>query len=77
MKELKLEVKVKARARTRGIEEIAPGAYRVSTPAAPEDNRANLDVVDILAEHFRVPKSLVKLVRGQTTSRKLFSILLP
>jgi len=77
MKELRIEVKVKTRARTRSIEEIAPGSYRVSTPAAPEDNRANADVVDILATRFQVPKSLVKLVRGHTTSRKLFSILLP
>ncbi len=39
------------------------------------DGKANQAVVDLLAQHFGVPKSRVVIVRGQSSRAKLVRIL--
>ncbi len=42
--------------------------------AAPADGAANMAVIKILAEHFGVAKSRVRMVRGETSRDKVFEI---
>lgn len=71
---MRLSVTVKAGARRRAIEEADDGTLRIRTPVAPEKGKANADVVDMLAEHFHVPRSSVTIVRGHGSSRKIIEI---
>ena len=41
---------------------------------APEDGKANNKIAELLAQHFRVSKSKVKLLRGASGKLKLFEI---
>jgi hypothetical protein len=44
---------------------------RVYVTAVPEDNKANNALVEVLAKGFRIPKSKIHIISGQTDRRKL------
>ena len=50
------------------------GALRVYTNVAPEKGKANAAVIELLAKHFGVAKSKIKIVRGDTTHDKVVEI---
>ena len=50
------------------------GVLRVYTNAAPEKGKANAAVIELLAKHFGVAKSQIKIVRGDTTRDKVIEI---
>jgi uncharacterized protein YggU (UPF0235/DUF167 family) len=50
------------------------GGIHVYTRKKPEKGEANLDVVRIISEYFRVPKSAVELVRGDRAKVKLLRV---
>ena len=43
-------------------------------PEPPEDGRANEAVIELLAEHFDVPKGSLRIVRGHTSRQKVIEI---
>ena len=69
-----LTVKAQPRSRTPGVEELGPDAFRVRVRAAPEKGRANAEVAERLASHLGVAPSRVTLVRGASSSQKLFRL---
>jgi len=40
----------------------------------PQDNKANIEVIKLLAKHFKVSSSQVKIVRGFTSKEKTIKI---
>jgi uncharacterized protein len=75
MNMLTIKVKVRAGAKERGLTIGPDGVYLIRTPRPPERNKANMDVLDILAEYFQVPRSQVMLEHGQTSKLKIFRIM--
>jgi hypothetical protein len=69
-----LTVKAQPRSRTPGVEELGPDAFRVRVRAAPEKGRANAEVAERLASHLGVAPSRLTLVRGASSSQKLFRL---
>ena len=69
-----LTVKVLARSKAPGVEELGPDAYRVRVRAVPEKGRANAEVIERLAGHLSVPTSRLTLLRGATSSSKLIRL---
>jgi uncharacterized protein YggU (UPF0235/DUF167 family) len=67
-------VKVHPRSKTPGVEEIGGGTYRIRVLAAPEKGRANREVLERLADHMDIAPSRLKIVRGETSSRKTILI---
>ena len=65
-----LTVKVQARSKAPGVEELGPDEFRVRVRAAPEKGRANREVIERLAGHLAVPPSRLTLVRGASSSHK-------
>lgn len=49
--------------------------YSVSVKAPAQDGKANEAIAELLAEHFDVSRSHVRLIRGATAKRKVFEIL--
>lgn len=70
----KLWVQVKPQARKQSIEKISEQDYRIAVQAAPIAGKANDEVVELLARYFSVPKSSVKVLRGQSSRKKLIEI---
>jgi uncharacterized protein YggU (UPF0235/DUF167 family) len=69
-----IEVTVQTKASSRGVEELGGGKYKVRTTVAPDGGKANEDVVRQLAKHLGVAKSLITLVSGPISRRKILRI---
>ncbi len=70
-----INVRVTPRARQNKIVASDDGAtLRVYTTAAPADGDANAAVIKMLAKHFDVPKTSIKIIRGETCRDKVFEI---
>ena len=67
-------VTVKPQARKEEVAELAAGEYRVSVHAPTQEGRANEAVIELLARHFSMSKTRVKIVRGQSARRKLIEL---
>ena len=68
----RVNVRVIPRAKLNRVEVQPNGSVRVHTTTAPTDGKATADVIKMLAEHFGVPKTSIKLVRGATSRDKVF-----
>ncbi|MGB9620930.1 MAG: DUF167 domain-containing protein [Brevinematia bacterium] len=69
-----IEVKVKPKSSKEGFLKIEERKFEVSVIEPPEKGKANKRVIEILSEHFKVPKSNIKLIKGETSKIKLFEI---
>lgn len=69
-----VNVRVIPRARRNQITVDADGTVRVHTTAAPSDGAANDAVIKMLAKHFDVPKSSIRIIRGATSRNKVIEI---
>ncbi|MCX6762658.1 MAG: DUF167 domain-containing protein [Candidatus Moranbacteria bacterium] len=53
---------------------ISEGEYKVKVTAPPEKGKANVSVVELLADYFGVSKSSVNIVGGKSTRMKIIDI---
>lgn len=53
---------------------LADGTLKVKIAAPPERGKANEELCRLLAEHYRVPRSAVSVISGQTSTLKLVRI---
>ncbi len=67
-------VRVMPRARQNSVDVAPDGTIRVHTTAAPTDGAANAAVIKMLARHFNVPKTSIKIIRGETARNKIIQI---
>jgi len=71
---MRFRVKVQARARRNELAGEHDGAVRVRVTAPPVEGRANEAVVELLAEHLRVPKSSIRIVAGERAPLKTVEV---
>jgi uncharacterized protein len=71
---LVLPVRAQPRARKPGILGEQAGALKVAVTAPPEDGRANLALVETLADCLGLRRSQVELLAGPTSRDKRFLI---
>ena len=72
---MKTSVYLKPNSRHR--EEVVPnddGSLTIYTKAPATEGRANMAAAKLLAKHFGVAPSKVKLVRGATSKYKVFEV---
>jgi uncharacterized protein len=70
---MKINVTVKLRSHEDKVTKTETG-YIVSITAAPIENKANIAVIKVLADHFNVPKSQVSIVSGLKSKKKIVEI---
>ena len=70
---MKIQVKVKPNSRTEEVNREGD-SYIVRVKEPPREGKANLAVVKLLAKHFSVPKSHVRIVSGLTSRAKVIEI---
>ncbi|MBK3332197.1 DUF167 domain-containing protein [Persephonella atlantica] len=71
---MKIKVRVKPNAKKEEIKQISQDFYEVRVTVVPEKGKANKKVVEILSKHLKVPKSRIKLIRGEKSREKVFEI---
>ncbi len=71
---MKIKVKVKPNAKKNEVKKIEEGFYEVRVTVVPEKGKANKKVIELLSKELKVPKSRIKLIRGETSKEKIFEI---
>ncbi len=75
--DLLLSLHVQPGASRPGIAGLHGDAVKIRVSAAPQDGRANREVVRLLADAFAVAPSAVRLLRGATGRRKRVRVARP
>jgi uncharacterized protein (TIGR00251 family) len=70
---MKIQVRVKPNSRTEEVNRESD-IYIVRVKDPPREGKANLAVIKLLAEHFGVPKSKVRIVSGLTSRIKVIEV---
>ncbi|ROH90973.1 DUF167 domain-containing protein [Stagnimonas aquatica] len=71
---LRLPLKVAPKASRNAVTGWMGETLKLSVTVAPEKGKANQAVVDLLCEVLHLPKSAVRIVRGETSTSKLAEI---
>jgi uncharacterized protein (TIGR00251 family) len=70
-----IEVKVEPRSSQKGIAGImGENILKVKLTAPPVDGAANEQLIEVIAEEFKVKKSQVKVIRGHSSKVKVVEI---
>jgi uncharacterized protein (TIGR00251 family) len=70
--ECTFSVKVRPSASVTVVKDILDdGTVKIDVAAAPEDGKANEELVRFLASEFGIPRSNVQIVSGATAKRKI------
>ena len=71
---MKINVRVKPNARYSQVTKISSFDYKVSVDAPATEGEANKRLIDILAEHFEVPRSCISILKGFKSKNKIVEI---
>jgi uncharacterized protein (TIGR00251 family) len=70
----KIWVNVKPHAKKETMTQISDTEWQVSVQALPEKGDANKAIIKLLARHFSVPQSAIKILRGSFARKKLIQL---
>lgn len=71
---LSINVNVKTRSKSEGVEKTSPSQYTVRVNTLPVKGKANKRVIELLANYFDISKSSITLIRGAKSKIKVFKI---
>jgi uncharacterized protein (TIGR00251 family) len=71
---VKLAVRITANAKKSEIIGEIDGTLRIKIAAPAVDGKANAELIRFLAQHFKVPRSRVHILRGETARMKMVEI---
>ena len=69
-----LNIRVITNAREISVEQLSPTEYRVKLRAKPIKGEANRELIVVLANHFKLPKSSIRIIRGEHSKNKIVEI---
>lgn len=64
-------VEVRPNSKQLKIEKITATVYKIHLTAPARDNKANHQLIEVLAEHFNTAKSLITIKAGATSKTKV------
>ncbi len=67
-------IKTKTKSAFNKVEKADENHFAVFTTEAPEKNRANQAVIELLVDYFNTPYRNVKIIRGLTSKNKVIKI---
>jgi uncharacterized protein len=72
---MRIYVKVLSRSSRNEVTKTAEGEYKVKLTAPPVDGEANEMLIKVLADHFSVGRSSLKIVGGKSAKTKIIEII--
>jgi uncharacterized protein (TIGR00251 family) len=69
-----LRVRAVPRSKTASVEKIENNLLKVHLRSPASDGRANRELLEVLAEHFGVKKSEIKILKGLMSRDKMVSV---
>jgi len=70
---MRVQVKVKANCKTEEVSQEG-NTFIVKVKEPPQEGKANRALIKVLAQHFGVPKSQVRIVSGLKSKSKVIEI---
>ena len=70
----KYHITVKPGTSQEKIIETAPDEFTVYLRAKPPDGEANVALIKLLSKHFNVPKTTIKIIRGENSRNKTIEL---
>lgn len=72
--DMKIEVKVYPKS-SRHMLVVKDGIIKAYLTSAPDKGKANKELVELLAEEYKVPKSRVVILKGETSRNKVVEVM--
>lgn len=69
-----LQVRVIPKAKFNRIQELTDNSLKIHITQAPEDNKANKAVIEIVRRHYGVKKNQISIIKGEHSQNKLIEI---
>ena len=69
-----INVKVKPNSSKQKIENFGDGRYLVYVRSAPENDKANIELINLLSRELGVPVNSIKIKFGRTSDKKIIEI---
>jgi uncharacterized protein (TIGR00251 family) len=71
---MKIKVRVIPKSSQKMVQSELDGSLKVKLTAAPEKGKANKQLIEVLAEHYHISKSKIKILKGTTSKDKVLEI---
>ena len=71
---MKIQVKVKTKQQESKVLQTRDFEYTLWVKALPDKNKANEEIISLLARHFSVNRTKIQIKTGKTSSRKTILI---
>lgn len=72
---MKINVKAHTNAKKNEVKKIDDINFEVYTTATPENGKANLSIIELLSKFFRIGKTKINILKGQTSKNKIIEII--
>jgi uncharacterized protein (TIGR00251 family) len=69
-----INVKVKPNSSEQKIENFGEGKYFIYLKSIPKNNKANIELINLLSKEFKVPVDKIKIKAGKTSKKKIIEI---
>ena len=69
-----ISVRVQPRASKKGIDRVEGDVLRVRLTAPPAGGAANAQLIEVLAQEFRIRKSAISIVKGHASRNKVVEV---
>ncbi len=70
----KIKIKVIPGAKLNQLTCLADGSYKIHLNVLPVDGKANLALIDFLANHFKLRKKQITVLSGHTSRNKMIEL---
>ncbi len=71
---MRISIAVTANSKAPAVVKVDDENYKVRVNAPALEGRANVRLIEILADHFGVPKSRIKILRGLSSRKKTVDV---
>lgn len=70
----KLKIRVVVNSKQPKLEPMPDGGFKVWLKAKPLKGRANQELIQVLSEYFKIPKSAIQIIKGGHSKEKIIAI---
>jgi len=69
-----IHVKVKPNSSKREIQEFGNNRYLIYLKEPPENNKVNIELINLLSKHFGTPVGRIKIKFGASSNEKMIEV---
>lgn len=69
-----INVKIKPRSSKQKVESFGAGRYLIYLKSEPEQNKANIELINLLSKYFGIPVGRIKIKTGMTDKDKMIEL---